>query len=181
MSMKNVNTENNKPEVFFDASAYDFVNKYNLGSFINVNYLAIVKFNLSLFFSKKEYDLSTFIPDFSTVVQTCICSAMYMGFKKIVLLGCDQTSILNVINSRMENAHVVDYAYEISVAEQKRLEEMAKKTTLSEEFASQAHVFETYSFLSNYCCQKGIELVNATDGSLIESIKKVELEDVLQK
>lgn len=177
--MQNVNTGDNHPEVFFDLSAVEMIRNYHLDSTIKVNYLATVKFNVKEYLSSKDYDLASFVPDFSTVVQACICSAVYMGFKEIILLGCDQTSILNVINSRMENARVVDYAYELSPAEQIRLQEVSGLSTLSEEFFSQGYVLDTYTFLDLYCKKRGVKLLNATEGSLIETVKRVKLEDIL--
>ena len=178
-SMINVKNGDTSPEVFYDLSAYPMIKRFNLDSLLNIHYFALASVERDFFFRDHSYNLSKCVPDFSTVVQTCICAAVYMGFKTIVLLGCDQTSILTIIQSKVEQQDIGGYGYDVSKAEQNRLREFAKKSTLANEFRWQADILDAYEFLFKYCQSKGVKLLNATEGSLIESIPKVSLKELL--
>ena len=180
-TMLSVKTNDNSPEVFYDISAYEYNKKNNVNGCLKVNYFALANYDAFSFLRKREYDLSKIVPDFSTVVQTCICAAIFMGFKEIILLGCDCTSIINIIQSRIETSKVSEYGYQLSEAEQTRMKNVALSTSLAQEFRWQGKIFETYDYLYKYCSKKGIKLLNATDGSLLTSVPKVKLEDCLKK
>ena len=179
-SLKLLRTEDNNPECFFEIHAKPMIERYGLNSILNINYFASSHLHLNTFFASHSYDLTRICPDFSTVVQTCICSAIYMGFGQIVLLGCDCTSVLNIINSRI-NKGVSDYGYAVSDGEQKRLKDLAKKTTIGDELIWQGQMFKDYDFLNSYCDEQGIELLNATESTILDSVKKVKLKDILNE
>lgn len=180
-TMLAANTIDNKPVVFYDISAKPMIDYFGLRKELDIYYFALVDVYKKAFLENHVYDIRKRVPNFSTVVQTCICVAVYMGFKEIVLLGCDQTSVINIIQSRIESENVTEYAYELSEAEQKRLKTVAKQTSLANELKWQGDVLDTYDYLYEYCKKKGISLLNATEGSLIESIPKIRLEDKLKK
>ncbi len=103
-----------------------------------------------------------------------------MGFKEIYLLGCENTSIINTVNSRL-NETVKDYAYEITDCERKRMETMRNGIPIEGEFFALYKVFETYRALATYCKDRKVVLKNCTPKSLSDSIiEHIDLEEVLK-
>ena len=103
---------------------------------------------------------------FSNVVQFAIELAMYMGFKEIVLLGCD----FNQFTSRTDR-----HVYDDRVA--------AKKRTLSMTYELLTHTIMLiqYEYLKEYADQRGISIINATEGSLLDVFEMRSIGDLLSK
>ena len=53
-SMIAVNTENNKPEVFYDISAIELLKKFKVEEKLNINFFGLVNYNLQIFFKRKR-------------------------------------------------------------------------------------------------------------------------------
>lgn len=118
--------------------------------------------------------------EFINVVHYAINIAIFMGFKEIYLLGCDGT-LLNSLFSEIqgkckENIH----CYGILESEEK-----------SDEFyASSAHYVETclrnytqyyksFGYIAEYCRKNNIEIYNLSPTSLILSIPKKDVGEII--
>lgn len=175
-TIKNVKTENNSPMVFLPADQMSFAKKFGLEEDLDIHYY---KDELCFLDSLKKIDYSKIIPGFSTVVQYCITMAIYMGFSEVYLLGCDNTGIINNINSALKQ-DVEHYAYDISSNEQKRMENVMSDQTIYAYAASFSNVLRDYIQLYKYCNKHAIVLRNCTEQSAIDTIPKVKLSDVLK-
>lgn len=181
--MKRVNSENNKPIVFYKDTAESMVKKYSLDKELDIRYYAEgcwETWNANNYFKFNEL-----VPGFATVIQYCICLAVYMGFSKIYLLGCDCTGIINVIESWLNLDDSGDqrllYAYEISENQKKISQRRNITYSIKEELLDSIKLFEDYERLRDYCLDKNVKLYNATVPSLLQSIEKVNLEDLFRR
>ncbi len=168
----------NTPKCFFPIEQLEVVKKYHLDSDLDVAF-----FDDKLIFYDnygKDIDFAGVVPAFPTVVQYCIILAMYMGFKEIYLLGCDNTSILvniqSVLNADSEH---YDYAYEVSEKEKKRMRKIVEDNSLEAYARTYYETFKLYRELYSYCKSREIKLVNCSTQTVIESIPRKKLEDVI--
>ncbi len=175
-AIKKLNTEDNQPTVFFNISGMSFAKKYGLDKHLDLHY---IYGRLNFLENFKRIDYSKFVPGFSTVVQFCITMAIYMGFSEIYLLGCDNTGIITVIQTMLDN-QVDNYAYEVSANEQKRMKKVASKHNLYDYACGYSYILKDYILLYSYCQKRGIKLLNCTEQSAIDAIPKVRLSDVLK-
>lgn len=124
-----------------------------------------------------DIDLCRYLPYFCTVVQSALVIAVYMGFQEIYLLGCDCTGILNYID-KQKGISPSHYAYRLSEEEgQKQLE---IKISSEHMFFEWYHIFKSYRLLRELFDKKGIKLVNLTQNSILDSLEKGKLEDVIK-
>lgn len=165
--------------MFYEKSALEMVKKFRLDEELNIAYIAEgpVAHNLA----DVDFPIDRLIPNYSTTVQICILIAVYMGFKEIYLLGCDCTGLINIINSRLNDASEFSYAYEISPNEKERMRQAGTKRPVISEILWQADLLETYGILRQYVQNHGGELYNATESSIIENLPRVHLLDVLSE
>ena len=178
--IKNVNTVDNKPIVFYKLEAYNFIRTRHLDEILNVVYYDHYFTNMN--HACKHYiDLTRPVPEVSTVVQYAIMTAVYMGFKEIYLLGCDCSGFVSAAQAKLKQAEKSLYSYEISENEKKRMEIRATKMSIKEELRMHLEWFEYYESLFKYCRRFGVKLYNATEGGLLDCLPQVKLADVMQK
>ena len=103
---------------------------------------------------EKEIDFTKNLPVMGNVVCHVIMAAMYMGYKKIVLLGCD----FNSFASRKQ-AHCYEHAND------------ARSLRLSYELFCYSFCADEHDLLAQYAKEHGVEIVNATNGSLIDAYR----------
>lgn len=176
--MRNVDSEDNHPIVFYPLFAKSFVENHKLEKKLNIHY-----FNPIYYFHgkyKKELDFCRGIPGFYTVVDYGIALAIYMGASEIYLLGCDCTGIINTIKSFQDEV-TGEYAYEISEEEKKRMKKMQETNLLENHFYSWYKVFQQYRYLYEYCRVRNIKLVNCTKGGILQELPKERYEDVVMR
>ena len=114
----------------------------------NIYYLSSFKGD----FTGQEYRLDSVMPSFSNVVGAAIGTAMGMGYKKIVLLGCDFNSFASPVSNHCyaeaDNSRQIKLWYELY---------------------RYAIVAYGHEMLSKYARLHNIEIINSTKGSLIDS------------
>lgn len=101
---------------------------------------------------RKEIDFTKNLPIMGNIVNHVIMAAMYMGYKRIVLLGCD----FNSFASRKQS-----HCYEEK--------DDARVLSLSYELFCYSFCADEHDLLARYAKAHGIEIVNATNGSLIDA------------
>ncbi len=116
-----------------------------------------------LFYSNKKIKLDSINPAFGNVACVAIAYAIALGYKKIVLLGCDFNSF-----AQTTQAHCY------------------KDTTAKRQISFDFELFN-YSFdanmhmqLAEYARNHGIEIINSTKGSLIDAYP-VEIDEKLYR
>lgn len=172
---KTISKEN--PECFVPISALEFIKKNKIDQNTKINYLILGETFDN--FSSTDFDLCSVLPSFTTVVQYCIMTAIYMGFKEIYLLGCDSTGVVGTINCALEQENKGLHAYENDNSTNE-LTELLKHWNMSDVFYDQYLLFKGYEYLERYCNKNNIKLINCTPKTLITSIQKSTLNDVLQ-
>ncbi len=144
---------------------------------INVRYLQSYYYYKSI----GNIEIDKTIPEFNKVIQYAIAIASYMGFNEINLLGCEETSIMPFINLIMKGETSNDHCYVDSDEEKKSWKIQLDNEGISWVFEDQSRVFKRYNLISAFCNKKGIILQNLTPRSLIDSIRKVPYESVIER
>ena len=175
-TMKAVNTDDNRPVVFYRYAARNMIEQNMLASILDIHYFEQGWYEI---IPQKDIDFTRFTPAFSTVVHYLICLAVYMGFKEIYLLGCDCSSIITIANSYLQKAEQGLYGYSITENEKKRMERVQRQTSFRDELRSTIRLFDDYARIYEYCTMRGVKLYNATGKTLLDSVPKVELGDIL--
>ena len=176
--MKSINTGSNKPECFFPIEQNQFITTQGINDIIKVNYFYSTHIFHDSFNKDINYTRNT--PGFGTVVQWAITMAIYMGFKEIYLLGCDNTGIIVTINSVLQKNSDFDYAYKITENEKKRMTSLLKEHSLEDYCYSYANTLSGYRRLYKYCKKRDIKLFNSSSLSVIDSIPKVDFKRVIK-
>lgn len=174
----NVNEQNRKPAVFFDITATSLIKQNNLDSLMDLHFFDCdgARKNKGV---KQTIDVSRPIPNMPTTVFYAIWFAVYMGFSKIYLLGCDCSGFISTAFSKLETAEKSLYAYKISENEKKRMEKIAKQTSLRNELQSYVHIFDYYKYMKEYCNLRGVDLINCTSCGLLEELPKLSIDEIL--
>lgn len=103
------------------------------------------------FDERKKIDICRITPIMGNVICYAIYLAMYMKYKKIILLGCD----FNSFTYKKET-----HCYE---------EDQNKSISLSYELFCYSFCADTHKKLYRYAKSHNIEIINATKGSLIDA------------
>lgn len=165
-------------ECFFPYdSANEYIEKFELEKYINVNYYSSSEFVNE----EEEINFMDFIRGGYTVVQYAIRLAIYMGFTEIYLLGCECTTILNVINVRTSRYTAVTHCYDIDEEEKERAKNMYFSLPMQAYYESERGLLEEYHILREYCRKKDVKLMNCTPGGLLEEIPRISYEAVIDK
>lgn len=152
-----------------------FVEKFGLDKLLNINY-----FQRGLSFHgkyKRDINYAGPVAGFGTVVHNAITLAIYMGFKEIYLLGCDNTGIVVTIKTALNTVSDSEYAYSVSENEKKRMSKMIEGK-FEEYCKAYYYTVRDYRWLDGYCKKKGVELVNLSSETVIDSVKRSRLEKV---
>ena len=153
------------------------IQKYKLDTELDIHY--IMDGNINLDSPDVEFPINRPLPVCATCIHYAVLIAMYMGFSEIVLLGCDCTGLVNIINARMENANEYTYAYNISNNEAERMRKQQERSKLADEVWWYSKLFKTYGVLYAYCQKRGCNLMNATNGTVLDEVPKVNLKDLI--
>lgn len=103
-------------------------------------------------FKGQNYRIDRIMPSFANVVGVAIGAAMGMGYKKIVLLGCDFNSFASPVSN---------HCY--------KEKDNTRKIELWFELYRYALVAHGHNVINDYALEHGIEVVNSTKGSLIDA------------
>lgn len=166
---------------FFPLEHESFCKEHGLDEKLNVRYFA-AKPRLTFYEGfDLPIDFTRYLPGFGTVVQYCICMAIYMGFSEIYLLGCDNTGIMVTIKSALKENDDNDYAYVVSNNEKKRMENLLNRHSVEQYAVDYAQTLIAYRLLYEYCERRSIKLVNCSSSTVIDSIPRLDLESVIAK
>lgn len=156
-----------------------FVERFGLQEKLHINYIYGGEFLTEN--DNREFELSERVPNFGSVVQTAIMIAIYMGFREIYLLGCDNTGIIVTLNSVMKKNNDAFYSYDVSENENKRMEDMVERCGLEGYAMAYYWTVRAYRRLYAYCRRRGIQLVNCSGETAIDSIPREPYLRVLKK
>lgn len=171
-----------KPVCFFHYwFKNNLIEKYGLDKILNVRYIDTILTYCEGLHGK--IDLTHYIYSCGTVVQEALQIAVYMGFKEIYLLGCDNTGIMTSIKAFLHDNVENYYSYAITESEKQRMQNKICIPERSMEILANgyAETFKGYRRWFKYCENRGIKLVNCSPKTVIDCIPKMDLETVLGK
>lgn len=181
-TMKKVNTNSNKPCVFYELRAKEMVEKYQLDKILDIHYFSAIQFTKERYLKKDKIDFTKTVCNWPTVIQIVITAAIYMGFTEIYLLGLDCTGFINIAETKMKDySNGIKYAFDVTEDDKKRMERSNSIYSMRQELLCQAEIFEDYELLNSYAKRKNIRIYNATPGGLLEAFARVNYLDVVGK
>lgn len=131
---------------------------------------------------KSGFDLTRYIPAANNVVLTAIYCAIYMGFTRIVLLGCDMTGWLDSYIRR--SPHIVEkfsHIYEYNEEEKNRMRSVHSSFNNEAMLTGFAKMFKDYRLINQWCMNSGISLTNASQETALDNIPYSSLDDILDE
>jgi Protein of unknown function DUF115 len=176
--LKQINHENKKPVCIVRDDAKDIFNKIGIAKDLDLHYIFQHR-NLTDKYAS-EMSMCKNMPTAQNVIQSAIYSAIYMGIKKIYLIGVDMTSFFNTYEADdsggpkiLKNSHAHDYSDE-------EIHTMLTRNKLDNEFMmyDAAKSFTIYKLIKKYCERKGIEISNATKGGGLDVYDRVPYESL---
>ena len=144
-----INQYKDKGTIYLLNSMLSYNEELKYKSLSNIYYLSCFK---GLFNHKKKFSIDKVMPAFGNVACTAIAVAMSLGYKKIVLLGCDFNSFASLTRNHC-------YAEESTT----RLYRM------SYELFCYSLDADMHDELQRYAIEHGISVINSTKGSLIDA------------
>lgn len=165
-------------ELFFPSSINKLFRQNRSESKLKLNFFKVGQTDLDKY---RTVDFTQFIPVFNTVVQYQVALAIYMGFKEIYLLGCDSTIISHIIDTMLTDHQVKIHAYDAEHEREHRdwFKESLKTRKLEGVLESNHKIFRDYRYLYQYCTDHKIKLVNLSETTLIDTIPRNRLENIL--
>ena len=175
--MLSVSDDNPDIQCFFPLQQIEFIKKFKIDQKQNVNFFYSNLISYDGY--DKDFDFTRPILGFGTVVHWCIAMAVYMGFSEIYLLGCDNTGIVVNIKSMLKTNDDADYGYEVSENDKKRMEANLQNSSLEAYLDTYMLTIKDYRRLNEYCSRRKIKLVNCSSQTVIDSVPRMRLVDVL--
>lgn len=170
-----------KPVCFFPLEQREFCKRHRLHEKLNIRFIANKPSVTLIDGYNRKIDMAKLLPGFGTVVQYCIISAIYMGFSEIYLLGCDNTGIMVTLKTALLENDEKDYAYIITANETKRMISLLERNTVERYAISYAATLTAYRILNDYCIRRNIKLVNCSSSTVIDSISRNSLRNILKE
>ena len=106
----------------------------------------------------KKIDITSITPAFGNCICCAIAFAIGVGYKKIILLGCDFNSFA--------------FPHEVHCYDGGTTNTGARRVSLAQELFSYSFDAAVHENLSIYAQHNNIEIINATKGSLIDAYNK---------
>ena len=119
---------------------------------------------------QRLWDISRFPFAPRTVVYIAIQVAVYMGFNRIFLLGCDHDYLLDF--KRVTNHHF--YEESLGISDKEHLSQFSSERWFKEYY----YRWMQYRLMNEYLNQRGIQIFNATDGGLLDVFPRVPFESL---
>ena len=177
LSYTKIATQN--PICFVDIQGFSFIKQNKLDEILQINYLFQGVSHITSD-NPLYLDISKPITGFYNVVHYAIIIAIFMGFKKIYLLGCDSSGILETVNSFLNLPVVDDHAYSDPEDVSKRNKQLAENLGITKIFFGHYCTFLGYDKLYDVCKNLlKVDLVNCSSQTLITSIPRKNLSDIL--
>ena len=124
--------------------------------------------------------LSSPAPDFGNVVLHALYIAICMGYKEIYLLGCDETSIITIINAHLGFVDDSAYGYALSDEARKKIIEDCTQLPFERSLRQIAETFGDFATVNRYGEKFGVKIFNCSKNSLLKCFKYIDYKDVLK-
>ena len=176
-TLRSIFLDPQRPLSFVPTTAAEFIRVNALDNKGGVNYFCN-PFYFSDYY-RVSNDVTKVIPRFSSVVHHAIIIATFMGFTEIYLLGCDATNIVANINTALQVGTSGQYCYPVSADLDEWFKQQLGKRNMERCAESYLEVLVGFRYLFDYCRNRGVRLVNCSSQSVIDSIPRRTLSEVL--
>lgn len=112
----------------------------------------------------KKIDITKITPAFGNCICCAIAFAIGLGYKKIILLGCDFNSFA--------------FPHEVHCYDGGKNNKSVRRVSLAQELFSYSFDAAVHESLGAYAKMHNIEILNATRGSLIDAYDRIEINDI---
>lgn len=114
-----------------------------------------------------NFDITKITPAFGNCICAAIAFAIGVGYKKIILLGCDFNSFA--------------FPNEVHCYDGGKDNKGARRISLAQELFSYSFDAAVHENLGKYAKMQNVEVVNATRGSLIDAYERVDMPELYKK
>ena len=121
-------------------------------------------------------------PWFNNVIQFSIYIAICLGYKEICLLGCEQSTIISILKTKMEQkTDITIYGHDLSEIEKERMKELYNSQSLVSYLSMFRMMYHDFDLLNDFAIKNGVEIINCTESSLLDSFKKGVFDDLISR
>jgi tetratricopeptide (TPR) repeat protein len=174
--MREVDHGTGAAKMFFSLSDYE---RTQVGGLFRGRQLHFLAFHDPSFTNEGEdIDISNHVPAPWSVSVMALEIALFMGFSEIYLLGCDHDWILHVGESRhfyQEEAHALVRAGLNEWAD------VPEEGYLEGQCQHLINLWQQYKALKRIARGRGIQIINATQGGLLDVFPRVTLESLFNE
>ena len=126
---------------------------------------------------KAKVDITKRIMNIPTVITQCITIALYMGFKKIYLTGFDLDQICRLSNR--DNVRFYGHSQITRNEAEKKIEGDSGSSGF--DYFNYWMIWRQLNLLNQYAESHGMEIVNVTNGGLLNVFRRDNYENVLNQ
>lgn len=127
-------------------------------------------------FENAMFDARRGMPRPRNVLIPSIMAGIWLGYKRIYLLGADHSWLSTLsVNDRNEVVSIQPHFYKEDEKEQARVKEEYVRHPLHEVLESMMIAFRSYHRIQEYAVSRGVEIMNATPGSMIDAFPRSSL------
>ncbi|MDE6283734.1 MAG: hypothetical protein K2L97_07075 [Muribaculaceae bacterium] len=131
------------------------------------NFVAVEGFG---WFENMMFGLRCGMPRPRNVLVPAIMTALWLGYKKIYLLGADHSWLSTLsVNDNNEVVSVQPHFYKEDEREVTRIRSEYVRHPLHEVLESMMIAFRSYHRIREYADREGVEVINVTPGSMIDA------------
>ncbi len=170
--MEKLKTDDNSPICFVPLNVRKVIEEMNIQEKVQIQYMDLCLYVEDKY--KGDFDFAGPVLWFHHVINCTIALAIYMGFEEIYLLGCEETVIVELISVLMEdyqNEHVFENPNH----------KIGGDGNMQTMMAGMARLLGYYSFMEEYCRKRNIKLYNCTPKTIVQSVPKKDLSEVLKE
>jgi hypothetical protein len=179
--LRQVNHKGKKPKCIVLYEGKKALEKYGLDKELDLYYIFQHR-NLTGCYPFK-INMCRNMPVSQNVVQAAIFSAIYMGYKKIYLIGCDMTSFFLTYVSDDEGEKVVSESYHAYTYSRGEIHTILKSSQLYDNeymLYDYAKTFTIFKRIRIYAEKNGIEIYNSTKGGGLDVFKRIRYESLFE-
>lgn len=116
------------------------------------------------YITPKKFNITRITPAFGNCICVAIAFAIGVGYKKILLLGCDFNSFA--------------FPHEVHCYDGGKENKAVRRISLDKELFCYSFDATVHLKLAEYAKQQGVDILNATRGSLIDAYERIDLPDL---
>ena len=126
------------------------------------------------------FNMAGYLPASNNVVLTAIYCAIYMGFKRIVILGNDMTGLMdNYVKRSPKITEKFTHIYEYTEQEKNRMRKVHATHNNEAMLEGFTQMFKDYRRINEYCMANNIQILNASQETALDNIPFCNLNDIL--